>query len=340
MANSTHESLLHRFFLRLWYRPVPSLFARCLYPLSLLLSFFAKRRRQRLSETAASFRVPVVVVGNISVGGTGKTPVIIALANTLTSEGIHVGIVSRGYGSKAANYPYSVKPQSSVVESGDEALLIARETQCPVVIDSQRVFAVEHLLKAHPNTQLILSDDGLQHYHLYRNYEIVVLDGNKGLGNGYCLPAGPLRESKVRLNDVDAVLVNGQPNDSLVKHIKPLMPSVIMLKPISWAPVCDGDELAIATVPWQGPVIAVAGIGNPQRFFDTLASLGIEFTPVIFDDHHDFRPSDFINFVDSPIVMTSKDAVKCVSFAQENWWQLKVECVLPDTLIQSVKNQV
>ena len=343
MKPKTHESILHRFFLGFWYQNKPTILARCLYPLGRLFFFLASSRRARLSAQAKSFSVPVVVVGNISIGGTGKTPLIIALANKLKEQGVNVGIVSRGYGSHMEHYPFEVNSNSHVSDSGDEALLMAMATQSTVVIDPNRVNAVNHLLAAYPATQLVLSDDGLQHYRLHRDFEIIVVDGKKGIGNGFGLPAGPLREPKERIAEVDMVCVNGEASPKLNQHLNHSPYESIWLQPTLWSPVGLATNKKIQVgepLPWQGSVVAIAAIGNPQRFYDTLNSLGVDFISVAFDDHHQFTQDDFMPYQDQTIVMTAKDAVKCRDFASENWWQLEVECVMPNTIIDSLKTHL
>ena len=354
MSDSSHESFLHRLFLATWYQAKPNLLARCLSPFSALFFYLAAKRRAKLSRQAKPFSVPLVVVGNITVGGTGKTPVIISLANSLQAEGVNVGIVSRGYGSQTSHYPLQVRSTTGNKEAGDEALLIAKATACPVFIDADRVAAVNALLKNYPNIQIVLSDDGLQHYRLHRDFEIAVLDAQRGIGNGYGLPAGPLREPAKRLAEVNAILVNGEPS-ALTQSDVLQAAEYFQLKPTAWAKVVDNknvNDIPIGEVlPWQeqeqeqeqaqgqgqGQVKAIAAIGNPARFFYTLSNLGVTFTPVTFDDHHPFTAADFAGFADDTIIMTSKDAIKCAEFAKENWWQLKVECTALDPVLQKIK---
>lgn len=325
----------------MWYQATPNFLARCLTPFSQLFFFLASRRRSRLSAQVQDFGVPIVVVGNISIGGTGKTPAIIALANRLMQQGIKVGIVSRGYGSHAGSYPFEVTTDANANQAGDEALLIARATASPVFIDRDRVAAVKRLLERYPNTEIILSDDGLQHYRLPRSVEIIIIDGQKGIGNGCGLPAGPLREPKERLNEANFILVNGEPSEALADHLQGLNFDKIHLEPTVWSPVAiDQNQKTIKVgekLPWQDPVVAIAAIGNPQRFFDTLLSLNIDFLPIAFDDHHQFTADDFLECKNQTVVMTAKDAVKCSGFAKQNWWQLEVACTLPEPIIHSLK---
>lgn len=272
--------------------------------------------------------VPVIVVGNLSVGGTGKTPVIIALVRHLQKAGYRVGVVSRGYGSQAPEYPYVVSAASSATQAGDEPLAIWRATGCPVCIDADRVAAAQTLLQA--GCDLILSDDGLQHYRLGRQIEIAVLDAARALGNGHCLPVGPLREPVTRLRQVDFAIVNQTQVDAEVQLDLPGQAPVIdmRLQPTHWFKVKDLTEVPLSQVERGSAVHAVAGIGNPQRFFDTLTGLGVRPQCHIYRDHHRFSAADFSFKQPLPVVMTSKDAVKCQSFAESDWLALEVEAVL------------
>jgi tetraacyldisaccharide 4'-kinase len=357
--SKTRQSLLHQFFLKLWYRPsLPNrLLTLCLLPLASVYQVIAQIRRRQLCRHAKVLSVPVIVVGNITVGGTGKTPVVIALTAALRARNIDVGIISRGYGgshSKNAGVkPLLVTPQTSVTVSGDEASLIARETLCPVMISRNRSAAAEHLLSTRPQLDVIISDDGLQHYQLYRSLEIVVIDDERGLGNQHCLPAGPLREPIERLEQVDWVLLNTQVGtacDSTRQWTTAALPTIkcqqasICLEPTSWLNVGlqswhELDEpawLRAHKVTRQPSVTAVAAIGNPQRFFDTVAALGIVANDLAFDDHHGYLVDDFEADVDNIVLMTSKDAVKCASFANRYVWALNVSLQLPPALVDNV----
>ena len=306
-----------------WYRGHRWVYA--LLPLEGLFRLSAWLRRQWLIRIRpAALHVPVVVVGNISVGGTGKTPLIIALVRHLKARGLKVGVISRGYGSAAPEYPYVVSSLSTAVEAGDEPLSIFRATACPVCIDADRVAAARILQNA--GCEVLLSDDGLQHYRLDRALEIAVVDAVRGFGNGHCLPVGPLRESVARLNTVDFVVVN-QTADNGDSRL--LADSFSMrLQPRHWFGVCDLVQYPLETLTRGSHVHAVAGIGHPERFFDALTSLGL--TPVshIYPDHHPFKASDFHFREPLPVVMTSKDAVKCQNFAAPDWLALEVEAVL------------
>jgi len=268
--------------------------------------------------------IPVIVVGNITVGGTGKTPLVIYLAELLKSNGYVPGIVSRGYGGQSNNYPLLVIPESKVEEAGDEALLIARRTKCTVVVDPNRVAAAkEALLKGRCN--VIISDDGLQHYALQRDVEIVVVDAELGFGNGFCLPAGPLREPPERLQYVDFIVKNynmGLADDEYGMALEP----VIFYNLTNPTITKKIDEFKGQTVH------AFAGIGNPNKFFQTLRQLGLNVVEHPLPDHYDFQSVDD-SFVGATIVvMTEKDAVKCLGIARENFWCLKVEAKLSNKL--------
>jgi tetraacyldisaccharide 4'-kinase len=287
-----------------------------LYPLSLVFGLVAGLRRlaYRIGLVRVrGFPVPVLVVGNITVGGTGKTPLVIWLADYLKRHGWRPGIVSRGYGGRARNWPQQVRADSDPGSVGDEAVMLAATTGCPMCVGPDRPAAVEALL-AHTDVDIVISDDGLQHYALGRDLEIAVIDGERRLGNGFLLPAGPLREPASRLEQVDLVVVNG--GDSKCEHsMEFLQPSVL--------PLAGGDDAGIVAFA-GGAVHAVAGVGNPQRFFGMLTRYAIEVIPHPFPDHHAFRAAD-LDFNDGlPILMTEKDAVKCRRLGCRDCWVVQV----------------
>ncbi|MBA1149415.1 tetraacyldisaccharide 4'-kinase [Ectothiorhodospiraceae bacterium WFHF3C12] len=264
--------------------------------------------------------VPVVVVGNIFVGGTGKTPLVAALVERAGARGWRPGIVCRGYGGRARDWPRRVGEDTSPGEVGDEPVLLARRTSRPVMAGPDRVRAARALLAA-TDCDLLVLDDGLQHYRLARDAEIVVMDGSRGLGNGRCLPAGPLREPPSRLRCADAVLVNG-PAEGEGGGFE-LQGATLM--------AVDGSERQRPLEELTGRrVHAVAGIGNPERFFRQLEAAGLTVNRHAFPDHHAFRPGDLEFEDDDPVVMTEKDAVKCVAFAPPACWYLRVAAVLDD----------
>jgi tetraacyldisaccharide 4'-kinase len=260
--------------------------------------------------------VPVIVVGNITTGGTGKTPLVIWLAARLRERGFRVGILCSGYGGKAERWPQPVAKSSDVIRVGDEALLLARRTLCPVVAGPDRVAGAELLLRPAP-LDVIVADDGLQHYRLRRMFEIAVVDGTRGLGNGLCLPAGPLREPGSRLADVDAVVVNAGD----FGHRGMLRAQLRVARVYG---LVTGVEKTLKDFSGR-QVHAVAAIGNPERFFDALEAEKIIVEPHALPDHADLSAADFEFDDDHPILITEKDAVKCEKFGSDRLW-----CVVTD----------
>ncbi len=308
-----------------------------LRPLSCLFSWAAYRRRLQQQAAAQPVPVPVVVVGNISLGGTGKTPLLIALLDAMRARGFRPGVVSRGYGGTPPYFPFPVTATTDPIHSGDEPLLIAIESGCPVVIAPRRADAVTALLEQF-DCDLIFSDDGLQHYHLARDIEICVVDGQRGLGNGLCLPAGPLREPPQRLAEVDWVVTNGSLQQPLTVEPSQCVDMQVMAD--SWLGLQDHQKVALIDQQFDKPLLAVSGIGNPQRFFDSLAALGLTFATRVFADHHSYTAADFAVAENYTVVMTSKDAVKCRSFARPNWWALTVKACLSDTFFDRLAAQI
>lgn len=316
-----------------------------LLPLSFLYRvIIALRRRAYRCGLLPSWRasVPVLVVGNIAVGGTGKTPVVIALCEVLRRHGLAAGIVSRGYGANPPSFPYLVTAASPVAESGDEPLLLARRTGCPVVIAPDRCAAARHLLQQHA-CDILISDDGLQHYALARDIEWIVLDGARGIGNGHCLPVGPLREPKRRLADAAALLVNRTALPPTAETaVEPFAPRFdFILRPGAMVHLASGREVDAAQWCAANPrVHAVAGIGNPQRFFATLRELGCVPVEHAFADHHAFDADDLRFAEPLPVAMTEKDAVKCGALVTgddaADTWFLRVDAALPDALFDSL----
>ena len=336
---------------RIWYRQSFSLLVIFLLPFSFLFGICVKVRRffyrqgvlksYHLTNTP---RIPVIVVGNITVGGTGKTPFVIWLVHFLKAQGYSPGIVSRGVGAKPHRTPYFVRTEDSAQVVGDEAILL-QSTGCPLVVCVNRVAAVRELL-SRAECDVIISDDGLQHYRLQREIEIVLVDGERYFGNRYLLPAGPLREPVSRLNSVDFVVVNGsekQDNFSSSvagggfsgdRHAMTFIPTeFISLK--------KGTVIPLAEFPFK-KVHAVCGIGNPNRFFNSLRNSGFEIIPHVFKDHYHYKQQDFDFTDDLPILMTEKDAVKCYSFAEERFWYLritvKINRELEEKLIKKLKS--
>ncbi|MEO8315010.1 MAG: tetraacyldisaccharide 4'-kinase [Pseudomonadota bacterium] len=291
----------------------------------LFATFTAGRRLAYRCGLLASHHpgVPVIVVGNLTAGGTGKTPLTIWLAAQLRERGINVGVVLRGYGG-TASAPQCVHPGSDPAEVGDEAVVVARRAGCPVAVGRARIAAARLLVEQ--GCEVVISDDGLQHLAMQRDLEIVVIDGARGFGNGAFLPRGPLRESPDRLNSVDAVVINGGGPGVSARIKAPLSMDVAA---VALCSVTDGERLALAALRGR-EVHAVAGIGNPERFFAQLRALGCASVQHVFADHHAYTPAD-LEFADPlPIVMTEKDAVKCRPFATDRMQYLQVSATLPD----------
>lgn len=267
--------------------------------------------------------LPVVVIGNITVGGTGKTPFTIELANLLKANGFKPGIISRGYKRKTRKSQW-VTCNSNPLEAGDEPVLIAAKTKCPVAVSIKRSEAIKMLL-AKSDCNIILADDGLQHHALKKDVEIVIVDGERKFGNGLCLPAGPLRESLKKLSTVDYIIYN---DDLKLHHYSSYLKVGSIYNLLNESHVISKDEIK------QYKVHAVAAIGHPDRFFNSLRQLGISFTEHIFPDHYQFKSSDF-NFCasDEMIIMTQKDAIKCREFGQINYWVLPVRCEINQNFI-------
>ncbi|ABZ77062.1 tetraacyldisaccharide 4'-kinase [Shewanella halifaxensis HAW-EB4] len=313
---------------KLWYQGHPLRFA--LWPLSLLFGFVTWLRRVLFSlglKKAAKLPVPVIIVGNITVGGSGKTPTVIYLIELLRKHGLKPGVISRGYGVEIDGVR-AVLSGDRADSVGDEPAMIVARTQVPMLVGAKRIDAA-NLLLSEFDVDIIISDDGLQHYQLARDIELVILDGERRLGNGMLLPAGPLREGPWRLQNVDHVIVNGG---------KALQGEVQMtLQPSAWLPVSTKHN-AGEPPSKDSPLVAMAGIGNPQRFFDTLAQQGyqVEHTQT-FDDHSAYSESVLNELASGRmLVMTEKDAVKCRDFAKDNWWYLAVDAKLSASFDQQL----
>lgn len=301
---------------RHWYQS--TLLSWALIPISWIFrALVALRRKIYRWHLLPSSRleVPVIVVGNVTVGGTGKTPLVIWLVDLLVKAGYRPGIVTRGYHGKRRNQPLAVGIESDPAEVGDEPVLLARRSGVPVVVDTVRPRGAQYLIRDR-DCDVIVSDDGLQHYALQRDFEIAVIDGTRRLGNGRCLPAGPLREPAQRLHDVDARVVQGTPHDGEWG---------MTLVATGFQRV--GDPKMVAPVPkFRGQrVHAVAGIAHPQRFFEHLRQLGLDVIEQPFPDHYRYRSED-LRFNDAlAIIMTEKDAVKCERLDSVRAWFLSVE---------------
>lgn len=279
--------------------------------------------------------VPVVIVGNLTAGGNGKTPMVIWLVEQLQQRGYRVGVVSRGYGGKSAVYPLVLDAQTTTRQAGDEPVLIFQRTGAPVAISPKRAEAVQALLNQ-GELDLIITDDGLQHYALQRDFELVVIDGVRRFGNGWWLPAGPMRERVSRLKTVDACVANGgvaQPGEIAMK-----------LQAQDAVNIASGERRPAIELPH---VVAMAGIGHPPRFFATLEKLGVEVErEVAFADHQEYNHGQLAALATQgqTLLMTEKDAVKCRAFAQPDWWYLPVEAVIPteqaERLLQGIQKLI
>jgi tetraacyldisaccharide 4'-kinase len=307
---------INEFVEELWYGSHP--LSLCLAPLGWLYAAAVRLRRLAYLTGVVPTRrlpVPVIVVGNISAGGTGKTPLVVWLADYLRRRGHRPGILSRGYGGRGTGRPQQVRPDSNPYLVGDEPVLIARRSGCPVAVSPRRAVAGRELLE-HTDCDILICDDGLQHYNLERDIEIAVIDGDRRFGNGRCLPAGPLREPRGRLRSVDMVVANGQAgkNEYLLSYRYGDLHSLSE----------PGRIMPLEALRGQA-VHAVAGVGNPARFFSHLRGGDIRIIKHGFPDHHRYRPADLQFQEDLPLVMTEKDAVKCEAFAGDNAWYLPVE---------------
>ncbi len=313
-----------------------TLFAKILYPLSGIFSVLVAIRRwcyRRSILKSWKSPVPVIIVGNISVGGAGKTPLVIALVEHLARAGRKPGIVTRGYGGDTTSHlPVMVDSASDPLQVGDEALMLARRTHMCVVASRDRPAAVQKLL-LESDCDVVVCDDGLQHYALQRDIEIVVVDAEYRFGNGYCLPAGPLREPVSRIKEADLVVYSGQKKkqpgyvlkmEGFISHDDKTMLSV--------------DEFILANS--NSPIHAIAAIAYPQKFFNTLISMGLELITHEFPDHHVYRARDMQFSGRQTIVMTEKDKVKCESLALENAWYLKVSAIVDATILAELDQQL
>ena len=309
--------------MKLWQKT--SIITWLLAPFSLLFWFISQIRialyRKKILKSYRS-PVPVLVIGNISVGGNGKTPLVIWLVEQLQKKGVKVGVISRGYGGENKVYPQLVTPESNPKLMGDEPVLIAQRTHAPVAISPNRQQSIELLLSQF-ELDLIVTDDGLQHYALNRDMEWVVVDGERRFGNGFVLPAGGLRELPSRLKQVQAVICNGK-NANAGEHAMHLEPDfAINLK--------TGEKCKLNE--FTQPVYALAGIGYPPRFFNMLKGLGIPLADTFsFADHQAFTAEMIVPKLSQnlSLLMTEKDAVKCKAFAQENWWYVPVSATFSE----------
>jgi tetraacyldisaccharide 4'-kinase len=301
---------------RIWYRREPPPWF--LRSLSLLYRGIAGRLAAKARASAQRLPVPVIVVGNIAIGGTGKTPCTLWLVDALRAMGRHPGILSRGYGGSGP-FPRTVAAMDDPAVCGDEPVLMVARSGVPVVVAPDRVAAGRFLLERYPQVDVLVCDDGLQHYRLARDLEFCVIDGQRGFGNGFLLPGGPLREPIERTLGVAMLLVNGAdavPFGPEAIRFDLMADSVINLR--------SGERRALAE--FRGRTVnAVAGLGNPGRYFECLRMQGVLVVEHAFPDHHHYVPADLDFGSAMPLLMTEKDAVKCRDFAQDHWWMVPVE---------------
>jgi tetraacyldisaccharide 4'-kinase len=315
---------------RIWYGGEPApIWMRMLVPVYRMLRAFAQFSWRTGLRKTVRLSVPVIIVGNISAGGTGKTPLVLALVDALQARGWKPGVVSRGYGGSATT-PTLLDDAPDPAIVGDEPSLIRRRSGVPVAIGRQRANAARLLLDT--GIDVIIGDDGLQNPSLARDIEICVIDGQRRFGNGSMLPAGPLRESTTRLREVDFLVCNGE---------KPQRDEIPMILQGDQAQRIDSGAAPRNLDDFSGSSVhAVAAIGNPQRFFDSLRAHRIEVIEHAFSDHHALTSND-LTFGDSlPILMTEKDAVKCIDFADPRCWKVPVSAALPDWFFDAVDSRL
>ncbi len=310
----------------IWYSK-KNLVSLALLPLAGLFCLIVKIRQYAYKREwlrSKNFPVPIIVVGNITVGGTGKTPLVIWLAQFLKKQGFNPGIISRGYGGSNKSSPQAVFADSDPQLVGDEPVLIARHSGCPVAVAPKRSAAVEYLLDKY-DCNLIISDDGLQHYALQRDIEIAVVDAQRGYGNERCLPAGPLREQLSRLKTVDCIITKGIELQYEIQELRRVSDDKIV-KPIT----------ALA----NQKVHAIAAIGNPSGFFQNLRQYGLKLDCHEFRDHHIYDEHDIVFDDNLPVIMTEKDAVKCKKFAKPQHWYLPITAKLPESFKAQIKKKL
>jgi len=308
-----------------WYKPF-GLITLLLLPLSVLFWFVSSFRKLLYSAKILKpfeCKTPVIVVGNISVGGNGKTPFVLWLYKHLTEQGLSVGIISRGYGGQSDNYPLLVTSVVDAQQAGDEPVLLYHRLKCPIAVGPNRQHNID-LLEKNYTLDVIISDDGMQHYKMPRSIECCIVDSERRFGNGFVMPAGPLRETTKRLQSVDIVIENGgEANNSYVLQVSNLR-------------LVNSSDDAKSNV---SEAHAISAIGNPKRFENSLEAQNIKLLSTHhFRDHYAYTADDFIQFGDDCIIMTEKDAVKCKSFAKPNWYYLPVDAEPSDSVINTLNS--
>jgi len=333
---------------RLWYRRQLAIALLPLLPVSWLFRLLVGMRHGLYrcgAMRSHSLPVPVIVIGNLTVGGSGKTPLVLWLVEGLRETGWRPGIISRGYG-RAADGVQSVGVDSASALVGDEPLLLARRSGVPVFVSRDRVAAGLALLKAHPDCDVIVSDDGLQHYRLQRSVEVAVFDG-RGAGNAEVLPAGPLREPLQRLSALTAVVWNSTDEArALIQNVPSGLPQFAMrLVGRRFVSLGNAQQSCTEADLRGRRLYAIAGIGDPARFFTQLEAMGLEFEAHPFPDHHNYTASDLAFAYDGVLLMTEKDAVKCVALITHEAWMLPVEAHLDaatggNTLLDTILEKI
>ena len=326
----TEEPTQQGYLIDAWYSK--SFWLYILAPFTFLFSALVKARRNSFIKNPKKVWIspkPLIVVGNISMGGTGKTPLVKFIASELSKRGFKPGLVSRGYGGKYSG-TLEVTPETTYKETGDEAQILAK-LNIPFFIDRNRSRAARKLQEKY-DVDVIISDDGLQHYAMGRDIEIAVIDGARRLGNGLAFPAGPLREPKSRLSEVDFIINNGGPTEE--NEI------LMTLSPAKFIHLNSGKEYSIDKWPMHNQVHAIAGVGNPNRFFDLLLRLGFEFDKNPFPDHHKYHKKDLYYLDHLPILMTEKDAAKCKHFKNSKIWYLSIESEIESQFIDRLEEKL
>ena len=333
MAYQTRESCA-ALLEKIWYGAHPLRYP--LLPLSALTAAAVSIRRNWYARVKpTSLPLPVIVVGGLTVGGTGKTPLVIAIARYLDKAGYRPGIASRGYGGRCKKYPHRVNNKDNPDIVGDEPLLIRHKSACPVAVDPDRSRAIV-CLKKQNDIDVAICDDGLQHYRLHRDVEIAVVNGRAPFGNGLLLPAGPLREPRARLEKTDFVVTNGSVPAEKESDARWFS---MRMQPVAFENLTTGERRGCESFSgWEAH--ACAGIARPQRFFDTLDGLGIKVLPHAYPDHHRYRRRDLDFAQPSPIMLTEKDAVKCRSFANADTWVLRTEAVLEERFWSALRDRL
>ena len=336
------RTALERHLERLWYDPKPGLAERLarvlLAPASALAGRVARQRRAAIAGRPRPTGPPVVVIGNLVVGGTGKTPAVIALANAMTARGWRVGLLCGGYRARRQD-ARMVSAVSDADEHGDEAVLLARATRLPVAAGKHRDQALIVLKREYPGLQVVLSDDGMQHAPLARTLEVAVFDA-RGAGNGRMLPGGPLREPLAHAGSVDAIPLSGtdrMPCETPVPRFR------VDLEPLAWRALLGAQTMSLTDFARHArstPAVALAGISRPRRFFDLLARLGVDARPLPLGDHARLD-ADFLAGIDAPLVlMTTKDAVKCAAFADDRCWALETGARLDPAFVDWLEERL